>query len=503
MKETLAARGARWALLAALGLAGAAALTGLVVLHAWSAALLPALGAGYWALSALLAVSALLALSVLGRTARSAPLRPGAALRLFFVLLVGTAVCSIACFPTLRPPYLAAATGLAGGLFALCLGLRRPRRPGPLARFLDRLGFGLAAGLLLVELLLRAASLVLAPAILADATAERAWLEARRLRPGSLHLGFPVNSRGDYDREPPAPGATRLVVVIGDSFSTGAVSLPLHYTSVAERGLAGVELYNMGAPGIDPPHYLELLRTEALALRPEAIVVALFAGNDLEFEEPLAEPRPFLRSLVDREGCLLVRGATRAWNVLAERRRARGQGAGGGELQGEDAQALRPDEIARAFPWFADPALERPTFSAEGFLKLEQERALAIARANGPEELGCFDWLAAMQRAAGDIPLLVLLIPDEFQVEDLLWGKLQEALPGVALERDRPQGLLRDFCRARGLPLLDLLPALRAVPPLSDGRRHVYHLRDSHWNARGNEAAGQELARWLAAELAR
>lgn len=38
---------------------------------------------------------------------------------------------------------------------------------------------------------------------------------------------------------------------------------------------------------------------------------------------------------------------------------------------------------------------------------------------------------------------------------------------------------------------------LRAAPPWEDGRRHVYHLRDTHWNARGNRIAGEELARFL------
>ena len=36
-----------------------------------------------------------------------------------------------------------------------------------------------------------------------------------------------------------------------------------------------------------------------------------------------------------------------------------------------------------------------------------------------------------------------------------------------------------------------------AVEPLPDGRRHLYQLRDTHFNARGNQVAGQELAAFL------
>ncbi len=481
--------------LAALG----AALAGSAELWIWSAALGPGLGAGFVLLSSSVVLALGLALAapfVVLPAARWGRPELGASARLFFVLSVAAAALSVALFPGLREPYVAAGFALAGGLFAACSIGRSRRGASARRRVLDRLAFGLALSLVLAELGLRLAAALAHPPLLADETGARAWLEARRMRPGALHLGFPVNSRGDYDREPPAPGKSPLVVVIGDSFSTGAVSLPLHFTSVAERELGGVELYNMGAPGIDPPQYLELLRSEALPLRPDAIVVALFAGNDLEFDPPRSEPRSFLRSLVDREGCLLARFVTRATRLVAERARARAEEAGGGELQGSDVPAVDPRELFERFPWFGDPALERPTFSEAGFLKLEKERALAIARRNGAGEFACFPWLAAMQQAAGDVPLLVLLVPDEFQVEDALWEEVLET-SRVELERDRPQVVVAAFCASRGLPLIDLLPPFRSLPPMADGRRHLYHLRDTHWNARGNEIAGKELARAL------
>jgi len=32
---------------------------------------------------------------------------------------------------------------------------------------------------------------------------------------------------------------------------------------------------------------------------------------------------------------------------------------------------------------------------------------------------------------------------------------------------------------------------------MADGLRHLYHRRDTHFNARGNRAAGEALARFL------
>lgn len=38
---------------------------------------------------------------------------------------------------------------------------------------------------------------------------------------------------------------------------------------------------------------------------------------------------------------------------------------------------------------------------------------------------------------------------------------------------------------------------LRAQPEEHDGGRHLYHLQDSHWNARGNRVVGERLAEFL------
>src|SRR5262245_325093 len=46
-------------------------------------------------------------------------------------------------------------------------------------------------------------------------------VERYRLKPGSLHWGFPVNRDGFYDEEPGPRRRPHFVVCVGDSFSTG------------------------------------------------------------------------------------------------------------------------------------------------------------------------------------------------------------------------------------------------------------------------------------------
>ena len=78
-------------------------------------------------------------------------------------------------------------------------------------------------------------------------------------------------------------------------------------------------------------------------------------------------------------------------------------------------------------------------------------------------------------------------------VEDALWRRI-EADTEAPLDRHALRRRLVEWCEAQDIPCLDLWPVLDAVAPLEDGDRHLYLLRDTHWNARGNEVAGRALA---------
>jgi hypothetical protein len=323
-------------------------------------------------------------------------------------------------------------------------------------------------------------------------------LESHRYEPGHVRWGFPCNSGGHYDDEfeprDARPGKT--IAMIGDSFSTGTVPHAFHLTTVCERILDSVQVYNVGVAAIDPPAYLHLLQTEVLPLEPDLIVVNLFVGNDFVY-------RPFggsgwARGWLDRDNVLLCLLPRRLATIDRERRALGDAGADVGRPQGEDMAVPLindVDELKRRFPWVVDPAFEEPTFSTEAFRGIETRRAQRVCRATsdyGP----CIDVIGQMQKLAADIPFAVVLIPDEFQVEDGLWQTVTAGL-GERLDRDRPQRVVGEALRARGIPYLDLLPVLRSAPPHADGNRHHYHLRDTHFNARGNRVAGEAIAEFV------
>ena len=399
------------------------------------------------------------------------------------------------------------ALGLGAGLFALLILAQRwiSARWPRIARGLELTLFALCAGIFGLEFGLRTWANAYPSPMFARVGGGSAELVHRfRCKPGQVRFGFPCNSDGFYDEEfrRKQPGEPARVVAIGDSFGLGAVPHAWNYTTIVEE-LGGLRVDNMGVAGIGPPEYLSLLIEEALPLEPDLILISVFVGNDLNVEDVLADlPDAGLRRLLQRDQALLFVVPERMARVRRERRavsNAQGSNAHGSGA-GEAASEMDRAAAARAFPWVADPLLEEPSLSEETFLRMETKRARDIC-ARDPASLGLLQSsLRAAREVAGDTPLVVMLIPDEFQVEDELWKQVSAQL-GVPLERDRAQRLLRAWLDAEGIAYLDLLPVLRAVEPLENGHRHLYHALDTHFNARGNEVTARALQPFLVEHL--
>jgi len=398
--------------------------------------------------------------------------------------------------------------------FAAWLLFRAEAVPSKRARVAGFLVFQACLAVVLVEGGLRVVSVIRpAPLLVRADAAASARLRAARIAPGRMHFGFPHNERGYYDEPfgPRRPGVRR-VVALSDSFGFGAVPHRYHYTTVAEGRLDAVEVLNVGVPGVGPPEYLHLVRTETLGLEPDLIVICLFLGNDVGFLGPgAAAVTPELASWLDRDKLMLTTVLERLARLAAERE---GLADEGGPIAGVWAPPAAGDEAPRldteeelfaACPWLVDPLLERPGMTQDAFLRLEIVRGSDVCVRVRDFYEPLFRTLDAIAAAVGDVPLAVLLIPDELQVEDAVWDEVAPALEaeGLSPVRDRAQQRVGEDLAARGIPFVDLLPALRAEPPLEDGRRHVYHLRDTHFNRRGNRVAGEGLAELIEAALGR
>ncbi len=378
--------------------------------------------------------------------------------------------------------------GCASGVFAI--GYVVAPWTGRAGAVIGKVGTILAVTLFGLELGLRGLSWLVPHPLLATSGSTPSVLATYRKAPGEIHLGFRCDARGFADHLQRARDA-RLVTVVGDSFGVGVVPQPFHYTTVAEGHLPGTEFYSAAVIAAGPAEYDALIRDELRADEPDLLLVALFVGNDIEEASRFDPAWPFLRSLLDRRSLRLVTLTERLVRVGAERERSQGQQPMA-SIQGEGAEPVadRRESLAR-FPWLDDPDLERPTLSRTTFLEVEKRRACFACDPRAPERYEpLFRALQAIRASADGIPFGVVLIPDEFQVEDAVWA----ALDASDLERDLPQARIGAWLAAQGIPALDLLPTFRAFAPGADGSRHLYHVQDTHWNRRGNALAGAELA---------
>ncbi len=494
-----------------LALGAACSAYGLARALANRIALRPVLGPVLWIVVPGLSVSLALGLAALWLELRSvrrgepraSPLAP---LRMLFVVLVAAWALFLALVQPFQRLWFDLALGCAAGAFAGLVALERPleRLSSRLRRFGDLSTFSLCASAVLIELCLRGvAAQVPSPLLARVGDAPRQLLERFRCRPGEVRFGFPCNRNGHYDTEfYRRREGERLVASIGDSFNLGAVPHGWHFTTVCERNL-GCPVYNLGVAGIGPPEYLRLLVDEAMPLDPGLVVIDVFVGNDLTFPEvEKGLPDAALRSWLERDRVLLWVVPQRLARIAEERRRQGDRWRPIASVQGERERATADSQasLESAFPWLTDPSLEAGTMSEPAYLRLETRRALENCSVDPVSFSGFCGAMLAMKRAAASTPLCVMLIPDEFQVEDDVWGAVR-AGAGAELERDRPQRLVAGWLDRNGIPCLDLLPAMRAVPPMTDGKRHLYHLRDTHFNARGNRVAGEELARFARAHM--
>lgn len=457
-----------------------------------------------WIRAALAIGMAALLIAGWRRLRRDREASPWPALRLLFEVLVLGSICYAAIQRPFNKDTFDVALGLAAGFWGLALAA------APAVRRLPFRGSMIAAEIALFNACLfvvlaesglrlvagRSSSPLFEHNLDRPSTVIRKKKEDRPA--GSSRFGLPLNSGSHFDTEfvPGSPGA---VAMIGDSFSYGTVPHHFHFSTVCERPLMA-EVYNLGFPGIGPPEYLHLIETEARPLAPAVIAVNLFVGNDVGDAKVRGFRHPELRAWFDLDNLLAYQLPRRLWRVRQERRARRGEEPIGA-LAGEEAERRLEtvDAMLETYPWLADPALEEPTLLPETYFQVERTRAEKICDPARTDYSALFSYVLDMQRAAGETPFVVQIIPDEFQVDDDLWRRIRRASAKTGLVRDQPQEILGRWLEREGIPYLDLLPELRRRCAVSRrATKRCYHLRDTHFNRRGNMVAGQAMAGFLA-----
>lgn len=309
-------------------------------------------------------------------------------------------------------------------------------------------------------------------------------------------FGAAPNSLGYNDREferEKAPQAFRIAAV-GDSFFVGHVPRAFGVVARTEALLReaaperAIEVYNFGIVATSVHEYVEVVRREALAFAPDAVVAGIYVGNDIRQSYRIPTP-------LEKRWYALFNVADRFERGVRARRAT---------ASGEFVDLTRIADTSASF-WESREKVPRVQSEAKYLeiaarhLEACRPSATALREEEWRDTLGA---LAELQEACdrARVRLFVVLHPDHVQVSERLRKEIA-AQSGAALTEEElvyPQTRILAFCAERGIRCLDLLPAFRGRPADPD---HLYLAGDNHWSAAGNECAARAIAAWLLERL--
>ena len=313
-----------------------------------------------------------------------------------------------------------------------------------------------------------------------------------RLKPygkGFFQNGIPAdaNRYGQRSSEvslPKPPGTLRLLV-LGDSFTVGAnVEEREAYPQVLEQLLRRrlgprVEVVNCGVGGWQPFQYAEYYEHYGRPFGPDAVLVGFFVGNDTFDPSASVEQMP---------------------TAVLGRRVSRQEASR--PLVGLKVLAYTHSHLARLILGKRYVTLDfrrrdGRDFTAQ-YLEIQRSRMsnhLRLDPGRRRDALNAVLQVTRIKRLADEasVPVFVVLIPDEIQINEDLQARLF-AGGGGAYDLDMPQKMLKALFGEHGIPTIDLLPAFRRDP-------RCLYMNDTHWTPEGHALAAASIAEELAPRL--
>ena len=290
--------------------------------------------------------------------------------------------------------------------------------------------------------------------------------------------------------------ARQKLLILGDSFITGR--------SVAGRLLArdlaayNVAVLNEATGGTGPFEYLEELKAMAPKFKPDIVLLSYYTGNDLtdvqnhpRFDAGAPRDqrtgraintyssRPYLRDFYVYH-YLLPPILTVRSRLLNYREM---------EAAGIPADLIEDAKVFKINPWLLAVALYDKNYFLNNILMETDANMRAWEKAK--RLLAEIDEICKRQQAQ----LVLVIFPASVQVNEShfeFFKRLKFKMDLRTLESAKPQTLLREFCGAKNIPCLNLLPAFKA-------RRseEFFVAKDTHLNDAGNRLAAKLILEFL------
>ncbi|MEK6246936.1 MAG: hypothetical protein N2C12_02075, partial [Planctomycetales bacterium] len=242
------------------------------------------------------------------------------------------------------------------------------------------------------------------------------------------------------------------IAVLGDELTVSG-GKQTNYLRLLERQLPNIEILNFSMPRAGPREYAALLADHVAQYEPDLVLCFLSVADDIA--EQSSAPDFF-----DWRGLQLNQFATYA----------------GANLPGSCAESSQ---------------------KANNFLA-HRGQQLSICRSPTSNKMSAC-WQEArlhLGALAGQcdrqhLPLAFVLIPADFQINEVLLGTLQRRTAASQVDIGLPQRRLVQIARQLKLPVLDLLPQLKA----STRPTHVH--RQNQLSQRGNLLVAAAVGQWI------
>ncbi|MFZ5449532.1 MAG: alginate O-acetyltransferase AlgX-related protein [Thermodesulfobacteriota bacterium] len=278
------------------------------------------------------------------------------------------------------------------------------------------------------------------------------------------------------------PGVIRILG-IGDSFSEFFKGTALNYHNILEKQLnksnstKKYEVINAGISNTGPGYYWNTLEKFGDLFKPDLVLIAFFIGND--FTEMRFNSRRIGMFIVEP-----VEGANGLSTYLNYKR-------------------LWIFQLVRGWwiAWRNSLSKGAGTFSEDEFYNIEKTR-LWIFENSKREKLDKL-WnndsviLSKINNWCRErkIPFLVVVIPDQIQVDETLQHDLfaKFNISANSVDLLYPNNILINYFERNHIHYVDL-----TIPMQKAGKsRPLYLVRDTHWNEAGHEIAGNIIGDYV------
>ncbi|VXD24935.1 conserved exported hypothetical protein [Planktothrix serta PCC 8927] len=302
-----------------------------------------------------------------------------------------------------------------------------------------------------------------------------------RGKPNAPDYDFKLNSQGFKDVEftVEKPAETYRILGIGDSFTYGVVPYQYNYLTVLEEKLnksgQKTEVINMGIPGMGPRDYLSILVNEGLKLNPDRVVLSFYIGNDF----------------LDNYMTANLRTEEKSYMIALIKSMIKIQSNYKGKV-------LNPTTVQ-----YND---NLPTFTDEKYLEDTINKSNMFVRNPADGMFKGFvddavkDLIKIKQICdSQNIPLTIVIIPDEVQVNSQLQKQVKQAFDPNnqnLLDFEISNRLLTEQLQQANIDYLDLLPDFKATAQ----KTPLYKPNDTHWNIAGNRLAAELITQHLTAK---